>query len=70
MDDILESVSDREKAQSVTNDVEKLVSKGGFETKDWTVSGNPNNHGEMAIPNETRTPTEKVLGAYWRPVKD
>ena len=69
MDDILESVSDREKAQSVTNDVEKLVSKGGFEIKGWTVSGNPDNQDEMAIPNKTHMPTEKVLGAYWRPVE-
>ena len=53
MDDILESVSDREKAQSVTNVVEKLVSNGGFEIKGWTVSGNPDNQDEMAIPNET-----------------
>ena len=70
MDDILVSVSDRDKAQSVTNDVEKLVSKGGFEIKGWTVSGNPGNQDEMEIPNETHTPTEKVLGAYWRPVED
>ena len=63
MDDILESAA-VEKAQSVTNDVGKLVSRGGFEIKSWTVSGNPENQDEMAIPKEKHTPTEKVLGAY------
>lgn len=70
MDDIIESVDDKKKAQSITKDVEQLVDKGGFKIKGWTISGNPDNPEEMAIPNESHVPMEKVLGIGWRPVED
>ena len=70
MDDILESVPDKKEAQSVTKNVETMIGKGGFEITGWTISGNPDNQSEMAIPNETHAPTEKVLGTSWRPIED
>ena len=39
MDDIIESVGDRERAESVTRNIEKLVDIGGFKIKGWTISG-------------------------------
>ena len=60
MDDIIESVGDRERAEIVTRNIEKLVDIGGFKIKGWTISGS----------SETYAPAEKVLGVCWRPVKD
>ena len=39
MDDIIESVGDRERAESVPWNIEKLVDIGGFKIKGWTISG-------------------------------
>jgi len=39
MDDIIESVGDRERAESVTRNIEKLGDIGGFKIKGWTISG-------------------------------
>ena len=39
MDDIIESVGDRERAESVTRNIEKLVDIRGFKIKGWTISG-------------------------------
>ena len=68
MDDIL--VSKKKEALSVIKDVEKLVDKGGFKIKGWTVSGNTDIEKAMAIPNDTHAYTEKVLGTCWKPVDD
>ena len=39
MDDKIESVGDRERAESVTRNIEKLVDIRGFKIKGWTISG-------------------------------
>ena len=39
MDDIIESVGDRERAESVTRNIEKLVDIRGFKIKGWTILG-------------------------------
>ena len=42
MDVIIESVGDRETAESITRNIEKLVDVGGFKIKGWTISGSSN----------------------------
>ena len=70
MDDIIESVGDRERAESVTQNIEKLGDIGGFKFKGWTISGSSDNRNEKEIPSETYAPAEKVSGVCWRPVED
>ena len=70
MDDIIESVGDRERAESVTRNIEKLVDIGGFKVKGWTISGSSDSRNEKEIPSKTCAPAEKVLGVCWRPVED
>ena len=57
IDNIIESVGDRKRAESVTQNIEKLVDIGGFKIKGCTISGSQNEE----IPSETYAPTEKVL---------
>ena len=70
MNDIIESVGDRKRAESVTQNIEKLVDIGGFKIKCWTNSGNSGIQNEKEILSETSAPAEKVLGVCWRPVND
>ena len=70
MDDIIEGVGDRNRAESVTQNIEKLVDIGGFKIKGWTISGSSDSQNEKGMPSETYAPTEKVLGVGWRPVED
>ena len=70
MDDIIESVGDRESAESITLNIEKLVDVGGFKIKGWTISGSADSRKEKEIPSETRVPAEKDLGVCWRPIED
>ena len=70
MDDIIESVGGRERAESVTRNIEKLVDIGGFKLKGWTISGSSDSQNEKEIPSETYAPAEKVLRVCWRPVKN
>ena len=56
MDDIIESVGDRESAESITLNIEKLVDVGGFKIKGWTISGSFDSRKEKDIPSETRVP--------------
>ena len=57
IDNIIESVGDRKRAESVTQNIEKLVDIGGFKIKGCTISGSQNEE----IPSGTYAPTEKVL---------
>ena len=70
MDDIIESVTNREKAKQITDDIEKLLNKGGFKLKEWTYSEDRSSKHEPKIPMEPCTATEKVLGVVWDPIKD
>ena len=56
----------RKRAESVTQNIEKLVDIGGFKIKGCTISGSQNE----GIPSEMYAPTEKVLAVCWRPVED
>ena len=68
MDDIIESVNNREKAKQITDDIEKLLNKGGFKLKGWTYSEDRSSKCEPKIPMEPCTATEKsawrCIGSY------
>ena len=67
MDDIIESVGDRKRAETVTQNIEKLVDIGGFKIKCWTNSGNSDIQNEKEILSETSAPAEKVLMISFAP---
>ena len=69
MDDIIESVGDSERADSVTRNTEKLVDLGAFKIKGWTISGSSDSRNEKEIPNETCAPAEKVLEFVGDPLR-
>ena len=70
MDDIIESVGDRKRAESITQNIDKLVDIGGFKIEGWTICGSSDSQNEKEIPSETHAPPEKVLGVCWRPFED
>ena len=70
MDDIIASVNNQKKAKQITDDIEKLLDKGGFKLKERTYSEDRSSRYEPKIPMEPPTATEKVLGVVWDPIKD
>ena len=44
MDDIIESVNNRKKAKQITDDIEKLLDKGGFKLKEMDLLGRSIEH--------------------------
>ena len=70
MDDIIDSVNNRTKAKQITDDIEKLLNKGGFKLKESTYSEDRSSRHEPKIPMEPSTATEKVLGVIWDPTTD
>ena len=70
MDDIIESVDTQERANQLTDDIEKLLEEGGFKLKEWTYSNDNSNRDDTKIPVVPSTATEKVLGVVWDPRQD
>ena len=72
MDDILDSVNNVEKAKKLTNDIDIILSNGGFNVKGW--QSNEDLENGQTEKNEIKVPqckTEaKVLGVAWNCVKD
>ena len=68
--DIMDSVNNRTKAKQITDDIEKLLNKGGFKLKEWTYSEDRSSRHEPKIPMEPSTATEKVLGVIWDPTTE
>ena len=66
MDDIIDSVNDKENAVNITKQIEDILDKGGSKMKDWIYSKDPVTTDEEIMP----TPTEKVLGITWSPSHD
>ena len=63
VDDIIDSVSSTQKAEQITRDIERILKKGNFHMKDWTISGQRN---VISIDQSD----EKVLGVFWNPSLD
>ena len=66
MDDIIDSVNDKENAVKITKHIEDTLDKGGFKMKDWIYSKDPVTTDEEIMP----TLTEKVLDLTWSPSHD
>ena len=66
MDDIIDSVNNKERAKSITRQIESILEKGGFKMKEWIYSDDQLASEETILPS----PTEKVLGITWSPSTD
>ena len=66
MDDIIDSVNNKERAKSITRQIESVLEKGGFKMKEWIYSDDQLASEETILPG----PTEKVLGITWSPSTD
>ena len=66
MDDIIDSVNNKERAKSITRQIESVLEKGGFKMKEWIYSDDQLASEETILPS----PTEKVLGITWSPSTD
>ena len=63
MDDIIESVSDKEKAKKLAKDIENLLEEGSFKIKEWIFTNDGTDQTKtLTLPNDASTATEKVLG--------
>ena len=71
MDDIIESVSDKEKAKKLAKDIENLLEEGSFKIKEWIFTNDGTDQTKtLTLPNDASTATEKVLGVVWNPMQD
>lgn len=61
VDDLMDSVKDREEAEDLTGGAERMLSKGGFKVKFWLFSGD--------AAEEEQGITE-ILGVSWNPKED
>nr|XP_027213054.1 uncharacterized protein LOC113806132 [Penaeus vannamei] len=68
VDDLLASVDSHEAAKTIMNDIGRVLSKGGFQIKQWVMSGGNNCVNSCSSIIETNT--EKVLGLNWDPESD
>ena len=57
---INESTKDPQTAKNLTEDTEKLVSKGGFKLKEWILSHSEEDREETLVPNEPKFSSEKL----------
>ena len=84
MDDIPESTRTVEEAQKITDEIDKILNRGGFKIKGWVMSGQ-NQGQELGIraqghenqhlvqvtdTNPDVTELGRVLGMGWNPFKD
>ena len=71
MDDIIESVSDKEKAKKLAKDIENLLEEGSFKMKEWIFTHDDTDQTKtLTVPNDASTATEQVLGVVWNPMQD
>ena len=70
VDDILKSVSTREAAKKLSEEVDVVLSKGGFKIKKWIYSGNETQTEDNLSLNFEDPDDEKVLGMRWDPKED
>ena len=67
MDDICESVTDRQEAERLTKEIDQVLAEGGFKVKGWLsnemLTGNTKEEGEMRLLEALTE--EKVLGTVW-----
>ena len=64
---ILYSVNSREKAEEITNNIDKVLDKGGFQIKNWVISGVSQSRSIHLVAEDA---CERVLGMLWNPSAD
>jgi len=75
VDDLIDSVPDVATASRITEEVEDMLSKGGFKIKCWQFSGESgirtsnSSHSDVSLLKGTPEFT-RVLGVVWNPVQD
>ena len=70
MDDVIESVADKEQAKNLTHDIESLLNEGSFKMKEWIFTHDSKEPCKtLTIPTDVSSQTEKVLGVVWNPIK-
>ena len=65
MDDVLDSVSNQEKAKCTTTNIERLIEKGGFQIKSWIMSDDCTEPNVVSMPDQLAVDGEQVLGVGW-----
>ena len=71
MDDVIESVTDKEQAKNLTQDIESLLNEGSFKMKEWIFTHYSKEPSKtLTIPTDVSSQTEKVLGVAWNPIQD
>ena len=71
MDDVIESVTDKEQAKNLTQDIESLLNGGSFKIKEWIFTRDSKEPSKtLTIATDESSQTEKVLGVVWNPIKD
>ena len=75
VDDILNSVNSMEDAIRLADEVEALLTIGGFKLKNWTFSEDHNKsidirNAVFSRLNRSEVKQEKVLGMLWDPLQD
>lgn len=68
VDDLLTSVGNHMEAHRLMEEVDLVLNRGGFEIKEWAVSGEKNM--SLVHPNIVDSKEEKVLGLSWDPQRD
>ncbi|XP_071519109.1 uncharacterized protein [Panulirus ornatus] len=67
VDDILHSCESAEETLERMKTTEEFLKRGGFQTKQWVMSGS---HDMTEVPKIIATEVGKVLGMIWEPKKD
>ena len=62
MVDIIDSVDNKTRAVKITDETENILEKEGFKVEGWILSNNFVYQENIAIPNETNSSAEKVIG--------
>ena len=55
------------KAEEITNNIDKVLDKGGFQIKNWVISGVSQSRSIHLVAEDA---CERVLGMLWNPSAD
>ena len=61
MDDVIESVADKEQAKNLTRDIESLLNEGSFKMKEWIFTHDSKEPSKtLTIPSDVSSQTKSV----------
>jgi hypothetical protein len=73
VDDVIGSYDNQEEASGITNQIDEVLSRGGFKMKEWRVSGQTTEKKLEISTNDgkdEKNPKSKVLGIVWNAAND